>query len=97
MGAKRPADREAVSLATSAILHGFYHGSGARIKRRKKGEEKKEDFRGFDCLVLRGFARGTPPTTPDRHVPTGSAPRGRARVLLLSAESCVLFRGFIRF
>ena len=75
----------------------FYHGGGARIKRRKKGEEKKEDFRGFDCLVLRGFARGTPPTTPDRHVPTGSAPRGRARVLLLSAESCVLFRGFVRF
>ena len=66
-------------------------------KKKKKGEEKKEDFRRFNCSVLRGFAMGTQPTTPDRHVPTGSAPRGRSRVLLLSAESYVLFRGFIRF
>ena len=59
-------------------------------KKSKKGEEKKEDFRGFTM--------GTQPTTPDRHVPTGSAPRGRrSRVLLLSAESYVFFRGFIRF
>ena len=86
-------------LSTSLVqeLMAFYHGGGARIKRRRKGEEKKADFRCFNCSVLRGFAMGTHPTTPDRNAPTGSAPRGRSRVLLLSAGSYVLFRGFIRF
>ena len=40
---------------------------------------------------------GTQPTTPDRHVPTGSAPRGRSRVLLLSAESYVFFAVLFAF
>ena len=71
----------------------FYHGGGARIKRREKGEEKKGGFRGFNCGFLRGFTRSTPATTPDRHVPNGSAPRGCSRVVLLSDESFVLFRG----
>ena len=61
-------------------------------KKMEIGEEKKEDFRGFDCTVLRGSSNDTPPTTPDRHVPTGSAPRGRSRAHLLFAESSVLFR-----
>ena len=75
----------------------FYRGVELEEKEEEKGEEKKEDFRRLNCSVLRGFTMGTQPTTPDRHVPTGSAPRGRSRVLLLSAESYVLFRGFIRF
>ena len=87
--------------ATSSLWHrflvGFFidHVNGATIveKRRKKGVEKK-DFRGFNCVVLRGFTRSTPPTTPDRNVLNGSAPRGCSRVVLLSDESYVLFRVF---
>ena len=73
----------------------FYHGGGARIKRRKKGEEKKGGFRGFNCVFLRGFTRSTPPTTPDRNVSNGSAPRGCSRVVLLSDESYVFFAVFL--
>ena len=64
------AEMVAAAVATLA----FYHGSGARIKRRGKGEEKKGSFRGFICDVVRGFSRGTPPTTPDRHLPTETTP-----------------------
>ena len=71
--ARKRALRCAVKRGSTSTV-AFYHGSGARIKRRKKGEEKKEDFRRFNCSVLRGFAMGTQPTTPDRHVPKGSAP-----------------------
>ena len=63
-------------------------------KKKKKGEETKEFFRDFNCAVVRGFNGSTLPTTPDRHVPTGSAPRERSLVLFLSVESYVFFRRF---
>ena len=65
---------------------------------QKEGEKERKRRGVFVILTvffLRGFTRSTPPTTPDRHVPNGSAPRGCSRVLLLSAESCVLFRGYL--
>ena len=65
-------------------------------KKQKKERKRRRIFVVLAVVILRGYAGGTPPTTPDRHVPTGSAPRGRARVLLLSSIGRKL-RFFRRF
>ena len=97
--------RVAVQATLAWEKKGLFFGGGPNLKRRvltrEKAlrREKKEGRRGkeggFSRLWLcfaGGDGNATPPTTPDRHVPTGSVPRGRSRAHLLFEESSVLFR-----
>ena len=53
----------------------FLHGGGAKIKKEKKGREKKEKVCGPNGAIWPGFGRGTPPASPDSDAPTRSDPR----------------------